>query len=104
MKYHDLLKSFTSGGYLEMKKFLLTAFCFLFLLCSVSYVAAMEKINLNTATIEQQAELPGIGPALAQRIVDYRTEHPFKSVEEVKNVKGIGESKYQKIKGLVIVE
>ncbi|HKK33230.1 MAG TPA: ComEA family DNA-binding protein [Desulfomicrobiaceae bacterium] len=87
-----------------MKKFLLTAFCFLFLVFSVTCVAAMEKINLNTATVEQQTELPGIGPALAQRIVDYRTEHPFKTVEEVKNVKGIGESKYNKIKELVVTE
>ncbi len=60
------------------------------------------KINLNVATVEQLDTLPGIGPALAQRIVDYRNQNgPFKKIEEVKNVKGIGDSLFDGIKGLI---
>ena len=87
-----------------MKKVLVYLICTLFLLCTANTVAGMDKINLNTATVEQQTQLPGIGPTLAERIVKYRTEHPFKSIEEVKQVKGIGDTKYEKIKDLITVE
>lgn len=67
--------------------------------------AATAKINLNTATLEQLDSLPGIGPALAQRILDYRNEKGgFKSVEELKEVRGIGDTLYSDIKDLVVVE
>jgi len=52
---------------------------------------ASEKVNLNTATAEQLSALPRIGPKVAQRIVEYRTAHKaFKSVDELRNVKGVG--------------
>jgi comEA protein len=61
-------------------------------------------INLNTATKEQLMTLPGIGDALAQNIIDYRQENGgFKSVDELENVKLIGQARFDKIKDLVIV-
>jgi competence protein ComEA len=61
-----------------------------------------KKINLNTATLAELDSLPGIGPVLAQRIIDYREEHgPFQSVDELLNVKGIGSELLEKIRDLV---
>ena len=58
------------------------------------------KVNLNTATVSQLEELPGIGPALAARIVEHRQKNgAFKAVEDVMAVKGIGEKNFSKIQG-----
>ena len=54
--------------------------------------ASTDKVNINTATVEQLQTLPGIGPAMAKSIVDYRTKvGKFTKIEELINVKGIGE-------------
>ena len=66
--------------------------------------AAMDKVDLNTATTEQLILLPGIGPELAQRILDYKKEHgPFKSVDELTNVKGVGEGKLTKLRNAILI-
>ena len=58
------------------------------------------KVNVNTATVEQIAALPGVGPKVAARIVEYRQKAGgFKSVHELMNVKGIGEKKLQRLEG-----
>lgn len=61
-------------------------------------------ININEADEKKLTELPGIGPAMAQRIMDYRNEHgAFKDCGELQQVKGIGVAKYKTIKDKVTV-
>jgi competence protein ComEA len=61
-------------------------------------------VNLNTATSAQLQELPGIGPVLAQRIVDYRTRWgAFRSVDDLRKVPGIGEATFAELESLVTV-
>lgn len=69
------------------------------LLLGLSSAWALAAVNINTASADELKALPGIGPSKATAIVAYRNEHgKFKSVEELKNVKGIGEGIYQKLK------
>ncbi|MDI3534201.1 MAG: competence protein ComEA [Thermosediminibacterales bacterium] len=63
-----------------------------------------ERININSAGVSELETLPGIGPALAQRIVDYREKHgKFKSIEELSEVSGIGPKRLDDIRDLIKV-
>lgn len=64
---------------------------------------AKGKININTCTKEELLSLPGIGDVIAGRIVEYREQNSFKAIEDIKNVSGIGDSKFESIKELIIV-
>lgn len=101
-------------------KTLVMLLCSLFLLVALSGVATVQAadatastaagqavasvININQADIETLATLPGIGPKIAERITAYRESNgPFQSVDELINVKGIGEKMLEKIKPLITV-
>jgi competence protein ComEA len=65
---------------------------------------AAAAVNLNTATKDELIALSGIGPAKAQAILDYRNANGgFKSVEELKDVKGIGAKRFEKLKAELTV-
>ena len=64
----------------------------------VAGVQLLAGVNLNTASAEELATLKGIGPSTAAKIIEYRQAHKFNSIEDVMNVKGIGEKTFVKIK------
>jgi len=66
--------------------------------------ATEKKININTATASELQKLPRIGAKVAQRIVDFRTEHGnFKKIEDIMKVKGIGEKTFKRIRDRITV-
>ena len=62
-----------------------------------------SKISINSASKEELMTLPGIGEKTALKIIEYRKTQVFKSIEDIKNVKGIGDKKYEKIKDLIVI-
>ena len=66
---------------------------------SIASTSSGDLVNINTADEEQLAAIKGIGPSLAQRIVEYREQNgAFKTVDEIKNVRGIGQKKFDAFK------
>ena len=84
--------------------------CFLVMALFITFIPKLsaqeaEKININAATAPQLQQLKGIGKTIADRIVQYREEHgPFKTVEEITKVSGIGAKKYEAIKDRIMIE
>ncbi|GAB6074869.1 ComEA family DNA-binding protein [Nautilia lithotrophica] len=78
-----------------MKKFLIL---FLFV------ISLFAKININTATMQELHSLKGIGHIKAVAIMEYRKKHPFKKIEDIMKVKGIGKKTFEKIKDEIEVE
>lgn len=65
----------------------------------------LEMVHLNQATAEQLQSLPGVGPALAERIVLYRTENgSFKNLDQLTEVKGVGDAKLAKFRNQLIID
>ena len=75
----------------------------LLLLAGTFPALAFERLDLNSATVEQLVSLKGVGEVLAQRIIDYRQQHDrFKSVDELNLVKGIGDKKLQQLRPFLL--
>ncbi|MEV7000642.1 ComEA family DNA-binding protein [Streptomyces sp. NPDC093982] len=69
---------------------------------AVAGAAPSAPVALNTATVDQLDTLPGVGPVLAQHIIDYRTQHGgFRSVDELREVNGIGDRRFADLRNLV---
>ncbi|MGV1098809.1 ComEA family DNA-binding protein [Thiovibrio sp. JS02] len=84
-----------------MRKFLFSALCAVLLMAT----AAVAAVNINTATVNEIAKLNGIGPAKAQAIVDYRTQHgSFASTADLTKVKGIGSKTVEKLGKEITIE
>jgi competence protein ComEA len=66
---------------------------------------AVKRVNINTATLAELDTLPKIGLVTAQRIIDYRTKNgPFKEIQDLKNISGIGDATFEALKDLITVE
>ena len=71
---------------------------------AAAQTSVSTPVNLNTASVAQLEGLPGIGKAMAERIVEYRQKNgSFKKAEDLMNVRGIGEKNFLKLKALVTV-
>jgi competence protein ComEA len=71
---------------------------------STGEAAPQGKVNINTASADELTALPGIGPSYAQRIVEHREKNgPFKRIEDLLAVRGIGDKTFEKIKDRITV-
>lgn len=102
-----ILEPFELGG--RMKNFRKNVYVVVLvtiavILTGTCYVNAMEKININTAPVEQLSDLDRVGAKYAQRIIEYREKYgPFKAPEEIMNVKGIGQKTWEANKDRIVV-
>jgi competence protein ComEA len=85
-----------------MKNPLVLLFAFALFLVSAAAQAGRPPlegvVNINTATVEELQLLSGIGPAKARLVIEYRSRHPFRTIEELARVKGIGRKTVQKLR------
>ena len=81
-----------------VKRLVSVSMLLLVLLVGAMPALAVEKVDINSATVAQLIEVNGIGEVLAQRIIEYRQAHEgFKSLDELNSVKGLGEKKLEKL-------
>ena len=65
---------------------------------------AAARVNINSASADELASLPGIGPAKAKAIIDHRSEQPFRTPDDLRKVKGIGDKLFDRVKDQITVE
>ena len=65
---------------------------------------AAARVNINSASADELASLPGLGPAKAKAIIDHRSEQPFRSPDDLRKVKGIGDKLFDRVKDQITVE
>jgi competence protein ComEA len=84
----------------------LSAFCAMSAegLAGESDASPAGVVNINTATAAELALLPGVGPSKAEAIVKYRAASPFKQVDQIMRVKGIGKKSFQEMKPYLTVD
>ncbi len=90
-----------------MKKVLVVMFLFCFVAMMTAPVLAADggKVNINTASVEELTQLEKVGPKTAENIVAYRDANgPFKTVDDLKNVKGVGDKILELNKGRISVD
>jgi len=83
---------------------LIMMFALAILIIDPVWAEEIEKININTAPIEELVKLERIGPKYAQRIIEYRAKNPFEKPEDISKVPGIGEKTYEVNKDIIVVE
>ena len=89
-----------------MKKVLVVMLllCFVAVMTTPVIAAGQGKVNINTASVEELTQLQKVGPKTAERIVAYRNDNgPFKTVDDLKNVKGVGDKILELNKGRISV-
>ncbi|MBK7451727.1 MAG: helix-hairpin-helix domain-containing protein [Anaerolineales bacterium] len=85
-----------------MKMAMMRSFCLALLKKPDASEAGQDLVNINTASAEELDNLPGIGPTIAQRIVEYREANgSFQTIDDLMNVSGIGPSTFENIKELI---
>ena len=70
----------------------------------LSEVDSNGKVNINKASLEELMTLPGVGKTRAKVIIDYRNKNKFKSIEDIKNISGVGEKSFEKLKEKITVD
>jgi len=89
----------------KIKRTLILVMISLFIVSICQPVMAKSgKININNASKEQLMTLKGVGEEIADRIIEYRKAHPFKTIEDLMNVKGIGQKRFEKLKDFITVK
>ena len=91
-------------NFFKEKKYVVVLIVMAVIFSGPCFAGEMEKININTASLEQLMKLERVGPKYAQRIIDYRENvGPFKSPEEIMNVPGIGKMTWEANKDRIVV-
>jgi len=88
----------------KLRRALCVLVCVMVTLCTLPAMADAKKVNINTAPKEQLTTLKYVGDALADRIIEFRKSTPFKNIEDIMKVKGIGPKVFEVNKDKITVK